>query len=106
MGRLDPVAGGRWRRPWDPQLQAEWMEAVYRVALSKPFVESVAWANLADMGQTLPAGGLLDDMLQPKPVFKRLHDLRDQFHVWTGRKTAAGGVGPAGGTPNGGTPSV
>jgi hypothetical protein len=62
------------------------MESVYRVALSKPFVESIAWSNLADMGQTLPGGGLLDDMLQPKPVFDRLLKLREQFHQWTGRK--------------------
>jgi hypothetical protein len=105
MGRLDPAAGGRWRKPWDLQLQAEWMEQVYRVALSKPFVESIAWANLADMGQTLPAGGLLDDMLQPKPVFERLHKLRDQFHQWTGRK-APGAVGPAGTPTSGTTPPI
>ena len=67
-GQLNPAAG-RWRRPWDPQLQAEWMEAVYHLALSKPFVESIAWSNLADMHPTLPGGGLLDDMLQPKPAF-------------------------------------
>ena len=87
-GRLDPTAAGRWRRPWDPQLQAEWLESVYRIALSKPFVESVAWSNLADIGQTLPAGGLLDDMLQPKATFGRLSKVRDQFHQWTGRKAA------------------
>ena len=28
------------------------MEAVYHMALSKPFVESIAWANLADINQT------------------------------------------------------
>jgi Glycosyl hydrolase family 10 len=100
-GRQDPGSAGRWRRPWDPQLQAEWLEQVYRIALSKPFVESVAWANLADIGQTLPAGGLLDDMLQPKPSFERLERMRDQFHQWTGRKPA-GGAGPgAGGTASG-----
>jgi endo-1,4-beta-xylanase len=87
-GRLDPSAAGRWRRPWDPQLQAEWLEQVYRIALSKPFVESVAWANLADIGHTLPAGGLLDDMLRPKPAFERLERMREQFHQWTGRKPA------------------
>jgi hypothetical protein len=94
MGRLDPAIGGRWHRPWDTQLQAEWMESIYRVALSKPFVESIAWADLADMGQTLPGGGLLDDMLQPKPVFERLHKLREQFHQWTGRKGGGGGTPP------------
>jgi hypothetical protein len=80
-GRLDPGQAGRWRRPWDPQLQAEWMEAVYRLALSKPFVESIAWGNLADINQTLPAGGMLDDMLQPKPVFQKLQEMRQGIRV-------------------------
>lgn len=85
-GRLDPSAAGRWRRPWDPALQAEWMEAVYKLALSKPFVESIAWGNLADMGHTIPGGGLMDEMLQPKPVYERLHKMREVLHQWTGRK--------------------
>jgi hypothetical protein len=78
-GLLNPSLGGRWRRPWDPQLQAEWMEAVYQVALSKPFVESIAWSNLADLRQTLPGGGLLDDVLQPKPSFVKLQQMRERL---------------------------
>ena len=81
-GRLDPSAAGRWRRNWDPQLQADWMEAVYHVALSKPFVESVAWGNLADINQTVPGGGLLDDMFQPKPAYERLQQMREKFSQW------------------------
>jgi hypothetical protein len=78
-GRLDPSAAGQWHRPWDPQLQAEWMEAVYHMALSKPFVESIAWTNLADVNQTIPAGGMLDDMLRPKPIFNKLQSMREKF---------------------------
>ncbi len=78
-GRLDPAAGGRWHRPWDPQLQADWLDAVYRMALSKPFVESIAWSNLADIHPTLPAGGLLDDVFKPKPAFEKLQQMRQQF---------------------------
>jgi hypothetical protein len=78
-GQIDPERGGRWHRPWDPALQAEWMEAVYRLALSKPYIESVAWSNLADVRQTMPAGGLLDDLLQPKPAFTRLLEMRKTF---------------------------
>jgi hypothetical protein len=78
-GRWDPNLGGRWRRPRDAQLQTEWMEAVYQVALSKPFVESIAWANLADLHPTLPGGGLFDDVLQPKPAFAKLQQLREKL---------------------------
>jgi hypothetical protein len=85
-GRLDPSAAGRWRRPWDPQLQADWMEAVYRLALCKPYIESIAWGNLADINQTLPGGGLLDEMVQPKPVFNRLEAMRDTVKQWTKRE--------------------
>ena len=78
-GRRDPAPGGRWRRPWDPQLQADWIEAVYQVVLSKPFVESIAWSNLADIRQTLPGGGLLDDALRPKPSFQKVQQLREKL---------------------------
>jgi hypothetical protein len=85
-GRLDPTQAGRWRRPWDPQLQADWLEAVYHVCLSKPFVESVAWGNLADLNPTVPGGGLLDDMFQPKPAFDRLQSMREKFQTWHSKK--------------------
>ncbi len=85
-GRLDPAHAGRWRKPWDSQLQADWMDAVYHLALSKPYIESLAWANLADIHPTLPAGGLLDDVLRPKPAFEKLQEMRQKFHSWHGRK--------------------
>ncbi len=85
-GKLDPSKGGRWHRPWDPTLQAEWMSAVYELALSKPFVESIAWSNLADINPTLPGGGLLDDMLKPKAAFTKLQEMRTKFHGYAHRK--------------------
>ncbi len=85
-GRLDPTAAGQWKHAWDPQLQADWLDAVYHVALSKPFVESVAWGNLADINQSVPGGGLLDDMFQPKPAFERYQQIREKFQQWQGRK--------------------
>ena len=85
-GRNDPSHAGRWHRPWDPLLQAEWMDAVYHLALSKPYVESLAWMDLADIRPTLPAGGLLDDVLRPKPAFTKLQEIRAKFHSWHGKK--------------------
>ena len=82
-GKLIPAAAGRWHRAWDTLLQAEWAEAAYRVALSKPFVESIAWGNLADINPTLPGGGLLDDLLRPKPVFLNVQKLRETYQRQT-----------------------
>ena len=81
-GKLDPSLGGRWHRPWDAALQAEWMEQAYRIALSKPFIESIAWGNLADLNPSLPGGGLLDGMLQPKPILEKLQKMRELFHSY------------------------
>lgn len=78
-GKLNPSQAGQWKRPWDPALQAEWMEQVYKIALSKPYVESVAWGNLADINQSIPGGGLMDDMFKPKPVFQKVMEMRDAF---------------------------
>ena len=78
-GKLDPAAAGRWHRPWDAQLQAEWIDEIFKLLLSKPFVESIAWGNLADINPTVPGGGLLDDMLRPKPSFVKIQELRDTF---------------------------
>lgn len=81
-GKFDPNLAGHWKRPWDAELQAEWMQSAYRISLSKPYIESIAWENLADMTPSVPSGGLLDDMLRPKPVFSRLQEMREQFHSW------------------------
>ena len=86
-GQLDPSQGGRWHKPWDANVQAEWMDQFYRVCLSKPFVESISWGNLADMRPSLPSGGLMDDLLQPKPVFERLQQLREKIHPTAARKS-------------------
>lgn len=89
QGQNDPSKAGRWRRPWDPQLQADWMDAVYHLALSKPYIESLAWGDLADVHPNLPGGGLLNDVLVPKPAFTKLQEMRTKFHSWHGRKAAA-----------------
>ena len=81
--RIDPAAAGRWKRPWDPKVQAEWVDAVYHLCMSKPYVESIAWSNLADINPTVPGGGLFDDTLQPKPAFQKVQELREKFKGWS-----------------------
>ena len=78
-GALDPSVAGRWHEPWSPAQQAKWLDEFARIALSKPYVENLCWANFADLSATLPGGGLLTDMLQPKPAMQAVQLLREQM---------------------------
>lgn len=72
----DPT-GGYWRKPWSPQVQSHWLEAFYKVTLSKPFVESAAWLDLVDHDVSeLPSGALVGADMRPKPALKRLISMR------------------------------
>jgi hypothetical protein len=74
-------AAGMWHAPWSPRLQAEWLQAVCRVAMSKPLVRSVCWGELSDApDQIIPAGGLCDTALEPKTAFRELRNLRQSFY--------------------------
>lgn len=70
--RVDPVSAnpdmaGYWRRPWNPDVQADWIEHIYKAALGRPFINTVTYGHLADEpGRPLPGSGLLDESLNPK----------------------------------------
>ncbi len=84
---IDPVSG-HWRRRWSPQVQGHWLEAVCQIATSKPFVDAVAWQELADHPQVeLPLGGLLSDEFVPKESLRRMIGFRRQL-------LAGGSTGP------------
>ena len=69
---VDPNCGF-WRKPWSPLVQSHWLEAVLKIALSKPFVESVAWHDLIDHRDSeLPLGGLVGQDQHPKGALRRL----------------------------------
>ena len=68
---------GYWRKPWTPQVQAHWLEAVFKIALSKPYIESVAWNQLADqVTADMPLSGLLTHDHQPKAALRRVTSFR------------------------------
>jgi GH35 family endo-1,4-beta-xylanase len=82
--RLHPAEGGWWHRPWDPELQADWVEQFYTIALSKPAVEAVTWWSLSDRRTFWPSGGLLDAADRPKPAYTRLKRLLSDVRMVTG----------------------
>ncbi len=69
--------GGNWHEPWSPTIQAQWISRMFASCLSKPFVESIFWADLFDhLGADLPLAGLINDAGQAKPALNRLVQLR------------------------------
>ncbi len=76
-GAKSPAEGGRWHLPWGPQVQADWADVFYQLALSKPFVETVAWLNMTDgLSHYLSRGSLCSDNFSPKPVYEHIRQLK------------------------------
>jgi hypothetical protein len=80
-----PDAPPAWRGHWDETLQADWLEGLYTLAYSRPFVRLVTWYDVLD-GQTfIPDAGLIRSVRgDTKAAFDRLVRLQQ---AW--------GVGPA-----------
>jgi len=73
----DPGVAGEWHREWDQSLQSDWIEQFYKIALGKPFVNSITYSNLADTDKNDVLGsGLLTESFEPKETFHTLKKLQ------------------------------
>ena len=80
-GKILVKDAGYWHIPWNQRLQAEWLQAFCRTAISKPFVESICWRDLADYeGHYLPHGGLCHNNMRAKLAFEELRNFRSFMH--------------------------
>jgi hypothetical protein len=69
----DAEQAGIWHEQWSQNLQGQWIEQFYKIALSKPFVDTVTYGSLTDSDNgELAAGGLLTSSLEPKTAFLAL----------------------------------
>jgi hypothetical protein len=76
-GDQDCQLAGIWHKEWDQTLQGEWIEQIYRIALGKPFVNSITYSNLADTKNIkIKGSGLLTEDLKPKKAFLILAKLQ------------------------------
>lgn len=76
-GPHDSNVSGTSHQEWDESRQSRWLDQFCTIALSKPFVESVTYANLADTQDgTVARSGLLSEQLEPKESFQILSKLR------------------------------
>lgn len=73
---------GIWRGEWDQSRQSQWIEQFCKIALSKPYVDSLSYSNLTDRrNSTIANSGLLTSRLEPKESFVTLKKLRDAIFV-------------------------
>ena len=69
-----------WHRHWDEELQADWLEGVYKLAYSKPYIEGSHWFDFVEPYTFIESGGLLRSPEgEPKAAFDRLRKLE---HTW------------------------
>jgi len=70
-----------WHRNWDENLQADWIEAVYSMAFSKPWIEAVNWYDFVDPYGWIKNGGLLKSTKgEKKNAFERIIQLKNKWN--------------------------
>ena len=69
---------GCWHKNWDGEQQSKWIEAFYKVAISKPVVDTVTYSHLVDTDDSVTAGsGLLTEKFEPKKAYQSLLKMKD-----------------------------
>jgi hypothetical protein len=72
------VDAGQWRGPHTPAVQADWGASFAALTLCKPVVRALRWAHAFDVKpHRFPHCGLFAADGKPKPVLKRLRELRE-----------------------------
>lgn len=72
-------ASAGWHGDWTEEMQAEWVEAIYTICYSKPYIKAICWWDLADAVSFWPYGGLLRGDCSPKPAYIRLKGLLEKW---------------------------
>jgi GH35 family endo-1,4-beta-xylanase len=67
---------GQWHAPHSQANQADWLEQLWTIAYSKPFITAITYWDFCDKGGHFwPHGGFLDKDLEPKEVYFRIKRL-------------------------------
>jgi endo-1,4-beta-xylanase len=69
-----------WRRHWDEELQADWMEGLYTWSYAQPWIEAVNWYDFVDPHSWIKGGGILRNPRgETKAIFDRLLSLQEKW---------------------------
>jgi hypothetical protein len=69
-----------WHRHWDEDLQADWLEQVYTIYYSKPYVKAINWYDFADFRPFIINGGLIREDATVKRSFNRMKTLLETWN--------------------------
>jgi len=69
-----------WHRPWDEELQADWLEQVYTLYYSKPNIKAINWYDFSNFRPFIVNGGLVSESCEPKRSFWRLKELLESWN--------------------------
>ncbi len=75
-----PAEPYEWHRPWDEELQADWLEQVYTLYYSRPAIRAVNWYDFADFRTHILNGGLIREDGAPKRSFDRLKSILQNWN--------------------------
>lgn len=68
-----------WHRHWDEDVQADWLEQLYTILYSKPYIHNLSWYDFADFRTFIDQGGLIEMNGDRKQAFYRLESLLDKW---------------------------
>ncbi len=90
--QYDELGAGYWRRRWDEQAQADYVEAVYTLLFGLESVEAITWWNISDERSFLDDGGWIREDGTAKPALERIEALVAGWTTDTVTTTDAGGT--------------
>jgi len=89
----EEVGAGYWHAPWTAEVQADFVEAFYRLCFGAARVRGVTWWNALDPDAFVVGGGLLQADGTAKPALLRLESLiRGEWSSQGEATTDAGGA--------------
>ena len=73
-----------WHRQWDEELQADWLEQVYTIYYSKPYIKAINWYDFSDFRPFIVNGGLVREDCSTKQSFTRMKELLASWNMLPG----------------------
>lgn len=69
-----------WHQPWDEHIQANWLEDIYTLIFSKPYIHAGNWFDFVDPYSYMENGGLLRSPEgEKKEAYIRFEQLKNRF---------------------------